>query len=138
MSLPLFPVAMFGGDVVFLPATDSASSIRLSGTATAQYQLLSNGHIAETANNNIVVDQGSWVLPNSRALNYECFATLNSGALTSGTTGAWLALTADRIWTLSKTGPGGISAQITVQIRLVGSAVILATSVVTLNAEIQA
>jgi len=138
MSLPLFPVAMFGGDVVFLPGTDSANSFLLSGTAIAKYELLSNGHRAETLTNNVVVDQGNWVLPNSRALNYECFATLNSGALTSGTTGAWLALSADRIWTLSKSGPGGVTAQITVQIRLVGSATILATSIVTLDAEIQA
>ena len=132
MTLPLFPIAL--GDVVSLPATDLANSQTVGGTAVAQYELNTSGKRRETTLNNVVNTIGDWVTPNGSAANYECFATVTGGAPTTGTTGAWLALSSTRTWTLVKTG-GAANAEITVQIRRIGTATILATSVVSMHAD---
>jgi hypothetical protein len=136
MSLPFIPIALFAGDVVALGTPFAASSDVIGGTATAQYQLRGSGDVFATTINNVVNFVSNWVKPSASAPAYECFATLNSGAVT-GTTGAWLALTANRIWSVTKTGIGSASAQITVQIRRVGTTTILATAVVTLSAIVE-
>jgi hypothetical protein len=138
MSLPLVPIALFAGDAVSLVTPFGSSSFVLSpGVATARYQLRATGHLfANTGGGNLLGDKGDWVLPNLSAPKYECFATLNSGVLSSGSTGVWLALTADANWTVSMNAVGIGTAQITVQIRLAGTTTVLATAVVTLTAEV--
>lgn len=128
----MLPVALFAGDVVALATPFTASSTLFAGTPKARYQLRASGDVFATSGTNASVDRGDWVMPKLSAPNYECFATLNSGVLSSGTTGAWLALTADRIWE----NTFSTDAVITVQIRRVGIAQVLATAVVTLHAEL--
>lgn len=136
MTLPLISVASFGaGATITLNATYSATSFTITPTdATAQFQLQSSGDIAKTSGTNAVADVGTWIIPTSQASNYECFATLNSGTLTSGTTGSWLALTSNRTWT-RHSGGGLQTAEITVQIRKIGTGLVLDSTVVTLEAE---
>lgn len=136
MSLPCVPVACLGaGDLVSLPTPYTASATVASPTtAIAQYQLRSSGDIFATTSNNTVFDVGDWIAPKANAGGYECFATLNSGTLTGGTTGSWLALTVDRSWSRTRASLGTTTAQITVDIRKVGTTQVLATVVVTLSA----
>lgn len=136
MSLPLFPIALFSGDKVSI-ADHTADNLTNGSSSTASYSLKASGDIfAQEGFNGVSHDIGDWVAPKSIALNYECFATLNSGVLTSGTTGAWLALTADQGWATHVSGVGSSStAVITVQIRRVGGSQILASAVITIIAE---
>lgn len=120
------------GDVLAPDSFYEADSAILGpGTANAQFQLKSNGKVAKTNVNNTVVEDGSWIRPNASASLYECFATLNSGTLNSGTTGSWLALTSTRTWVKSKSSPpsGSSTCELTIQIRKVGSAVTESTTV---------
>ena len=61
---------------------------------------------------------GNWIDPLSSAPGtYEIKATLNSGSLSSGTTGTWLALTSDRSWSVSRSTTGTTTANLTIEIR---------------------
>jgi hypothetical protein len=76
------------------------------------YSLESDGDIV--VNTSIPSDVGDWISPKGRAPGaYEARATLNSGTLSTGTTGSWLALTSTRTWTCANTA----SANLTIDIR---------------------
>lgn len=128
---------MIGGDTVLLPATTTVSEIRVSpANAQATYRLNLSGKLQKVTNSGGTVDLGDWCLPGADASLYECFATLNSGVLTSGTTGSWLALTSTRSWTCQVApGPGTQDADLTVKIRAVGTTTDITTSHVILHAE---
>jgi hypothetical protein len=110
------------------------SSTRVaSGTAVSTYTLSSTGDINRTVNTN-TTDIGDWITPKSAAANYECFATLSSGTLSSGTTGSWLALTSSRGWTRNRSTTGTSTAVIVVEIRKTGTSTVLDTATITLEA----
>lgn len=77
--------------------------------------------------------------PGGLAASYDCFATLNSGTLSGGTTGSWLNLGTTRSWTCSATkgttGTSTQSANLTVQIRDATSLTVLASATISLYAE---
>lgn len=121
--------------VVSVP-DDAIYAFRLgsSVTATASFALNNNGTRSQTVNTTTTTI-GDWVTPTNQAANYEVFATLSSGALTSGTTGSWLALTSTRSWTVSRS-PAGISeAVVVLQVRKIGTTTVLASGTITLTAE---
>jgi hypothetical protein len=105
--------------------------------ATAAFSLENDGDVSKTENG-VVTDLGDWMVPKVPGFIsfYECMATLNSGSLSGGTTGSWLGLGTTRSWTRSQTSVGASSANITVDIRRVGTTQILATCVVLLDAEV--
>lgn len=104
-----------------------------SGTAIARYTLQSSGDIQRT-NNTTNTDIGDWVTPKSAASNYECRATLVSGTLTSGTTGTWLALTSNRSWSCEQSLTGTEAATVSIELRKVGTATVLDTATIQLEA----
>lgn len=108
-----------------------------SGTAVASYQIASNGKVYKTVGAT-TTEIEQWCTPTSAAGNYEVFATLNSSTgsgLASGTTGAWLALTSNRTWTVTESTSGNTStAQLGMQIRRVGTGTVLATATIDLEA----
>ena len=69
---------------------------------------------------------------------YECQATVTAGALTSGTAGSWLALTSDREWEVTRTNDvlGTDTCTFTLEIRRIGTTVVLNSASITLNAEV--
>ena len=111
MSILLAAFAAMGGDLV---ALSNPTMIAFSGAPpTLSYTVNNDGTIDRTngAASGYFED---WLTPTSSApSNYEIRMTLNSGALTSGTTGSWLALTSSRTWTLATDG----AANTTVEIR---------------------
>lgn len=56
-------------------------------------------------------------LSSGSASSYEVQATINSGTLTSGTTGSWLSLSSSRTWNVQRSVVGSKSCSMTVQIR---------------------
>ena len=125
-----------GGDIINQPDLGLIHTIADPGDASTAFQLLNTG-IYEGLEGVGVAYTGSWVTPNFSAANYECFATLNSGALSSGTTGAWLSLGTSRAWTRLRTTLRTSSASITIQIREISTGIVKDTGTVTFEATVE-
>lgn len=103
--------------------------------AAAVYRVDSDGSDYKVVNGTATV-LTNWVIPASAAGGYEVFATLASGALTSGTTGSWLTTTSDQSWSCIATFSGGsVTATLNFQVRAVGTTTVLDTWTVSLDAE---
>lgn len=124
-------------------ATGGAGGILLSDTtvfdtngflALAGYQLTSAGDIRQQTSSFGFQDIGDWANPKALAPgSYEVRATVESGSVSSGTTGSWLALTSTRTWTVERTSTGVSEATILVEIRL--STTVLTAARIALYAE---
>lgn len=116
-------------DLLGLDPSNSAAS---PADASATYTLTSTGLEQATGSGS-----NTWLLTGS-ASDYDVRATLNSGALTSGTTGSWLNLGTTRAWNVTRTSnvPGTDSANLTIEIRLTASGTVVATATVVFTAEV--
>ena len=134
MSILLAAFAAMGGDKISLSGV-AVSSVG-AGSQTATYTLESDGDVVRATTPLGSSDIGDWIDPKASApSDYEVQATLNSGTLTSGTTGSWLALTSNRSWTLTRATVGAADqVNLTIEIRK-GSGATLASATVTLDAE---
>lgn len=103
-------------------------------SATAGYRLTSGGQI-EHNQQNIYSNVGEWITPTSQASNYEVFAALDFGTLSSGTTGSWLALSSNQEWTCFAAPNNLEQAIITLQIRRIGTTTILGSAQITITAD---
>lgn len=125
----------YGTSGVAVNFTDASVSSVSYSVVSARYRIDNDGYV--------YVDEGSgyyayenWVLPLSAGSNYEVYATLTSGTLTSGTTGSWVATSGDPAWVVTATtSPSTVAAALTFQVRAVGSATVLDTWTVNLSAE---
>lgn len=140
--LPFFGLTLPSGFSVNIADVTITYTTADPADAFTGYRLGTDGITSNRAGNSgssYINDPRGWLEPRDGAAadSYECFATLNSGTLTSGTTGSWLALTADRTWTVDQTVVGIKQAQITVQIRLIGTATVLDTAVITFYAQVE-
>ena len=123
--------------------TISISDYTISGSglssAGAYYRLLANGQATGATDFNGVASFfiENCVTPTSGAANYEALVTVNSGSLTGGTTGSWVALSSNRTWYKAISGFNNYSqVDFTVQIRRVGTATVLDTATIYLEVEI--
>ena len=142
-------IALLGANSVTATATIVLTSqtglnsivdqVGAGSTATVSYQIASNGKVYKTIGAT-TTEIEQWCTPTSAAGDYEVFATLNSSTgsgLASGTTGAWLALTSNRTWTVTESTSGNSStAELGMQIRKIGTGTVLATATITLEAEV--
>ena len=101
-----------------------------SPPVTVSYSLQSDGAIAFTN----ILDVRYWITPQSGMSDYEVLATLNYGALASGTIGSWEDLSVTRTWELTANS-GFVQAQIILQIRRIGTTTVLDSATITLQAE---
>jgi hypothetical protein len=122
---------VFAGAQVTLSNISCTSSM-VGVPATAQYTLSSTGDINGTLNTNTVIDRDDWLTPKTGMSNYEARATVTSGTLTSGTTGAWQSLGTSRTWTLTTSGIAQVV--MTIEIRRASDAVVQDSATITLNA----
>lgn len=106
-----------------------------AGSASASYRI-TNGGIVQTGLSGTYSFYETWCNPTSAAADFEVFATLTSGTLSSGTTGSWLGLGTTRTWTRNRTTVGVSSAVLTMDVRRVGTTTVLDTWTVTLDAEL--
>ena len=115
----------------------SVDDVTVSPTnASSTYQLTNAGVINRITVSGGTTTPGNWVFPASAAgANYEVRATVNSGALTSGTTGSWTALSSTQSWVRQQSSIGTSSCNLTIEIRHATSLVVLDTASITLNAE---
>jgi hypothetical protein len=118
---------------------DSLTDYDLTGTAAhAVFQIDSDGDakysLSALADSGVLYEWYSGASPSS----FEVRATLNSGALTYGTTGVWLTCGSDQSWEVAQAGVGSLTADLTIEIRSASSGSVLASGHIILNAVVTA
>lgn len=117
-------------------SNDTASDITFGGTSTASITAANDGTITGSGN---VSSFGpvNWITPASAAgAAYEVRATVNSGSLTSGTTGSWLALDTSRTWSCVRSSSAGSeAANVTLEIRRASTGAVLDSADYDISAE---
>lgn len=105
--------------------------------ATAAYKLDLNGSVYEAINNGADNLLETWRLSGTSA-DFESRATLNSGTLSTGTTGVWQVLSSSSVWTTQNTNDldSTVSAGLTIEIRRVSDSVVVASAAVSLVANV--
>lgn len=66
------------------------------------------------------IAQYDWVLPNSLASGFVCRATVTAGSFTTGTFGSDLSLGTTRTWSLVRTTPGVVAAEMDLVLKFDG------------------
>lgn len=129
-------LTLLGGGTAASAVTITLDALSIYGyigapsTASAVYQINSNGSVYENVNGTGYSFRDLWCVPASEAIYYECYATLVSGTLSAGSaaTGSWLALSASREWNVTQATAGSKYTIINVGIRRVGTTTILASA----------
>lgn len=103
-------------------------------TATAGYRLTSGGQ-AQSLINTTFTNLEQWCTPTSQAGNYEARVTVNIGALSSGTTGTWVALSTTQTWTLVVPVGNSELCEFLVEIRRTGTTTVLDSATIELLAD---
>lgn len=130
------PTDFYGKSSATVDFTDAYVLSTNSSPATAAYRVNTNGFDYEGIQGVYSV-LTQWVTPSSAGGDYEVFATVTSGTLTSGTTGSWVATSGNPTWTRTAGTPGGGAqiVELSMQVRKVGTGTVLDTWTVTLEAE---
>jgi hypothetical protein len=120
-----------GGSPTITLTNTTCSDAVTGGTATATYQVDSNGKIYK---NSVFFE--NWISDAALAGDYQVRATLSSGDTPSGTLGSWLALTSDRYWDLINAAQDDstLSCALIVEIRDAATSTVRATATITISA----
>ena len=102
-------VSFTTGAVANFQVTPGEASVSVSFTSAGAY----------TGTGNVESFSGNWITPIAAAgSNYDIRLTVNSGSTPTGSsTGAWLSLGTTRTWTISQSGLGVTTSNVTVEIR---------------------
>lgn len=121
-----------GATVNFIDVNVTAAGVP---SQSAGYRINTNGFDYQVINGvDTLINQ--WVTPSSAGGNYEVFATIVSGSVSSGTTGSWVATSGSPLWTRVAAIVGTINTVIlSMQVRATGTGTVLDTWTVTLEAE---
>jgi hypothetical protein len=102
---------------------------------SAGYQVNTNGYDYQRING-VDTQLSQWVSPAASGGNYEVYATVTSGSVSSGTTGSWVATSGSPLWTRAAVISGTINTVVlSMQVREVSTVTVLDTWTVTLEAE---
>jgi hypothetical protein len=121
-----------GATVNFNDATVTAAGVP---SQSAGYRINTNGFVYQVVNGTDT-SLGQWVTPSSAGGNYEVYASLVSGTLSSGTTGSWVATSGSPLWTRVAAIAGTLNiVELVMDVRATGTGTILDTWSVQLEAE---
>jgi hypothetical protein len=121
-----------GATVNFNDAVVTAAGVPAQ---SAGYRIDVNGFVYQVVNG-VDTSLGQWVTPTSAGGNYEVYATLVSGTLSSGTTGSWVATSGTPLWTRVAVISGTINTvELGMDVRATGTGTVLDSWSVTLEAE---
>lgn len=118
MSLIAAVAASLGRTAQVNFTTGAVSDFQISpGSASAEVTFTNTG--TYTGTGNIQGFSGNWIVPLSAAGSaYDIRLTRNTGSTPSGSsTGVWLSLGTTRTWTISQSGVGTTTSNVTVEIR---------------------
>ncbi len=116
--------------VVLLSAITDLADVQSASASEATITLQADGDIVTYTTADGTLDIGDWIAPKSAAgANYEARVTVNSGSLTTGTTGSWLSLGSDRTWgAVDLVGDlSPVAANVTIEIRRASGGAALAS-----------
>lgn len=102
--------------------------------ATAGYGVYADGNAKQIVGASVTTLE-AWINIASKASSYEVRATIVSGTVSTGTTGSWLALSSDQIWTRTSSAGSTNTTVLTVDIRKVSTGTVVATASITLVAD---
>lgn len=106
-------------------------------SAGVTFTVGSNGVVTVTGDNAGTISTYNWITPTTGSTTHYVRATLSSGTFTSGTTGSWLALTSNRLWSVRQTSGGFRTTTATFEIATdAGGTNVVASGVVTFEAEL--
>lgn len=135
MSGIMMALMASGGDTATVNFADVTNYVVNSGAgATSGYRINDDGFDYKNANGTYTSNQ-QWVTPTSAGGNYEVNATVSSGITPTGTIGSWVATSTDPTWTITRAAVGLNQSVLSIEIRRTGSATVLDTWTVTLEAE---
>lgn len=130
----IMPTNFYGKSAATVNFVDASVFASSGGGASAGYRVGSNGFAYEFINGTSTALY-QWVTPTSAVGDYEVFATLVSGVLSTGTTGSWVPASDNEIWVKTQAIFGTGIVELSMQVRKIGTATILDTWSVTLEAE---
>jgi hypothetical protein len=121
-----------GATVNFNDANVTAAGVPAQ---SAGYRIDVNGFVYQVVNG-VDTSLGQWVTPTSAAGNYEVYASLVSGTLSSGTTGSWVATSGSPLWTRVAAIAGTLNiVELVMDVRATGTGTVLDTWSIQLEAE---
>lgn len=104
-----------------------------AGTRTAGWKIDADSFVY-TLKQAVYTQRNQWTT--AAVADYQVRATLDSGALTTGTAGSWLACSSDREWTVQETVAGITSfAYLTIEVRSAATLIVLASCTAQIIAE---
>ena len=114
MSLIGAVAATIGVPLVSFTGANITDTVTSPSNASAELTFKSDGSYVKVIGA-VETSFGAWVTPQSAASQFEIKATLDSGSVTSGTTGSWLSF--PQTWTVTRTTAGTTTAGLTIEIR---------------------
>ncbi len=118
------------------PFASASARFRLNSSGTAEAVMAGNGCSPPAPG---LLYSGEWLQGSSAGGAYEAFATLNSGTLSSGTTGSWVDCATSPSWSCAAargtTGTTTQTANLTIQIRDKATSTVRASATIVLYAE---
>jgi hypothetical protein len=100
--------------------------------ATASITLESDGGYSQAP-----VGSGTWLIGSTDGAAYECRATETSGTLSSNPASAWVDISANRTFRVTRSSLGTKTCTFTLEIGLVGQSTALDTATITLTATVE-
>jgi hypothetical protein len=134
------PTDFYGKSNVLITFSDYSVFAAAAGTSEAAYAIFGAGSgigkVYEALNGGAYTFVEQWCTPTSQGGNYEVYASVLAGSLSAGTTGSWVATTANPGWSVSISGSGNSAyCQLGFQVRRTGTGTVLDTWTVDLNAD---
>lgn len=129
------PMLMQGGGVTAVSITNQIINSTAAAPSKAEYVLDSNGDALQvTTSGGTVPIAGEWLVSGAAA-DFEVMATVNSGSLTTGTTGSWESLSVTQSWTKEQAVAGSSTVNFTVQIRRAADGAVLDSADIDMTAD---
>ena len=135
----IVPTNFYGKSNVLITFSDYGVFAADFGSSQAAYAIFGAGSaigkVYEALNGGAYTFVEQWCTPTSQGGNYEVYASVTAGTVT-GTVNSWVATTANPAWSVSISGSGNSAyAQLAFQVRRTGTATVLDTWTIDLNAE---
>jgi hypothetical protein len=131
----VMPTNFYGKSAATVNFNDASVTAAGVPSQSAGYRIDVNGFVYQVVNG-VDTSLGQWATPTSIGGNYEVFATVTSGSVSSGTTGSWVATSGSPFWTRVTAVAGTVNTVIlSMQVRATGTGTVLDTWTVTLEAE---
>jgi hypothetical protein len=117
-----------------LAITIENRSVSYVGGTPAEYHLNSDGNIY-IRQSSVLTNIGPWITNAAFVGLFECRATVLSGSLTSGTTGAWQSLSTTRSWTRGAASGTNQFCSFTLEVRNASTAAVVDSATIQLEAD---